>query len=260
MPHHRPLAVVTGASSGLGREFALRYAERGHDIVVVARRRDRLEALAADVRERFGAAVSVVTADLADPAAPSAIVETLRAQGLRADVLVNCAGFGTAGPFAEEDPARLADEIVVDVLAPALLARLLLPDLLASPRGTLLMVSSTASFQPLPGAAAYAACKAFVTSLTAAIWQETRGSGLRVLALCPGPTETEFFEAAGSDSFKVGSVDTVDEVVDAAFRHLDRGTGPVLTVGLGNRIRALGATLAPRWLTLAVGARLTGSR
>ncbi len=253
----RPVTVITGASSGLGRGFAERFARRRHDLVLVARRVERLEELAAELRRTHGIAVDVLPADLADGGAPAAIAAALAERGLRADGLVNCAGFGTAGPFADEDAARIAQEIAVDVTAPTVLTRLLLPDLLAAPRGVLLMVSSTASHQPIPNLAVYAACKAFVTSLTAAIWQETRGSGLRVLAVCPGPTATEFFDVAGSTQFAVGRIASIDEVVDETLRTLDRPGGPVLTLGWGNRIQSFGAKLAPRRMTLRVGQRAT---
>jgi len=259
----RPVTVITGASSGLGRGFAERFAQRRHDLVLVARRVDRLEELAVRLRDAHGVAVDVLPADLTEPAAPAAIAAGLAARGLRADGLVNCAGFGTAGAFAEEDAERIAQEIAVDVTAPTVLTRLLLPDLLAAPHGILLMVSSTASHQPIPNLAVYAACKAFLTSLTAAIWQETRGSGLRVLAVCPGPTATEFFDAAGSMQFAVGRIASIDEVVDTSLRTLDRPGGPVVTLGWGNRIQSLGAKFAPRRMTLRVGQRATeraGSR
>lgn len=254
----RPVAVVTGASSGLGRAYAERLAARGHDLVVVARRAERLEALADELRSATGVRVDVVLADLTQPDAPAGIVAELHRRGLTATVLVNAAGFGTAGRFADEDPARIAQEIAVDVTALTVLSRLLLPDLLAAPDGILLMISSTAGHQPSPNLAVYAACKAYVTSLTAAIWQETRGSGLRVLALCPGPTATEFFAVAGARHFQVGSIATIEQVVDFTFRAVDRrGGGPVATHGLGNRIQSFAARLAPRRLVLAIADRAT---
>lgn len=242
--HRRPVAVVTGASSGLGRGFAVRLAARGHDLLLVARRRDRLEALAAELRVEHGVRVLVLEADLACPDAAALIAQRLADNEIRVEVLINCAGFGTADPFVREDPERIAQEIAVDVTAPTLLTRLLLPELITASRGLLVMVSSTASHQPVPNIAVCAACKAYLTSLTAAIWQETRGTGLRVLALCPGPTATEFFAAAGSERFKVGRVAEIDEVLDAAFRAIDSGDAPVLTVGLRNRAQALLAKLA----------------
>ncbi|AHH18479.1 putative oxidoreductase, SDR family [Nocardia nova SH22a] len=253
----RPLAVVTGASSGLGRGFATRFADRGYDLVLIARRRTRLEELAAELRAAYGVTALPLDYDLAQAGAPAAIAQHLADNDIRPDALVNCAGFGTAALFVTEAADRIEQEIAVDVTAPTLLARLLLPDLLRAPRGVLLMVSSTASHQPIPSIAVYAACKAYLTSLSAAIWQETRGSDLRVLALCPGPTETEFFSAAGSERFKVGRVAGVDEVLDAAFRAIDRGDAPVVTVGLRNRLQALVAKFAPLRVSLAVSERAT---
>lgn len=253
----RPVAIVTGASSGLGRGYAERLAARGHDLALVARRADRLEELADALRTAHGVQVDVIPADLADPTAPQRIADEVASRGLRVEVLVNCAGFGTAGAFAGEDAARIAQEIAVDVTAPTLLARIFLPDLLAADGGILLMVSSIAGHQPTPNLAVYGACKAFVTSLTASIWEENRGSRMRVLAVCPGPTATEFFEASGSNQFKVGRVGTVDEVLDATFAALDARRGPVVTVGWGNRIQSAAAKLAPRRLTLRVGRAAT---
>jgi len=251
--------VITGASSGIGAGFARRFAARGHDVVLVARRADRLEALAAELRSLHRVEAAVVAADLTDPAAPARIAAELADRGIRATGLVNSAGFGTAAAFAEEDDALVADEIQVNVAALTLLTRILLPSLIEA-RGLLVNVSSTAAHQPLPGLAVYAATKAYVTALTEAIWQETRGTGLRVLALCPGPTETEFFEVAGSETFKVGPSVSVDVVLDEAFAALDRrDPGPVHTVGAGNRAQGLLGRVSPRRLRLWVASRAVGS-
>ncbi|MBT0771521.1 SDR family oxidoreductase [Kineosporia sp. J2-2] len=252
------VAVVTGASSGFGAEFARRFAQAGHDLVLVARRRDRMEQLARELTAAHGVTVTVIDADLAEADGAQRVADRIADAGLKPAALVNSAGFGTAERFADEDPARIADEIRVNVLALTLLSRLLMPSLLAAPEGFLINISSTAGHQPVPTMAVYGATKAYVLSLTEAIWHEVRGSGLRVLTLCPGPTETEFFEAAGTDRFRVGKVVGVRESVDEAWRALHRPSPPpTLTVGLGNRVNALGARLAPRRLTLAVTARLT---
>jgi len=254
----RRVVLVTGASSGFGSTFARRFAKQGADLVLVARRRDRLETLARDLTAAFGTTTTVITADLSLPGAAQALVDDLGERGLSIDALVNSAGFGTAGPFAEEDLDRITDEIQVNVMALTQLSLLLLPQLLASPAGLLLNVSSTAAYQPLPNIAVYAATKAFVTALTEAIWQEARGSSLQVLALAPGPTQTEFFAAAGSERFKVGQMLTVDQVVDAAFAALGRRSSPPsLVVGGRNRATARLARLAPARLALLVSARLT---
>ncbi len=197
--------------------------------------------------------------DLADPAGPADLVEDLAARGTRVDALVNNAGFGTYGPFEHEDPARIADEVQVNVAALTLLSRLLLPDLLAAPHGVQLNVTSTAAYQPGPSIAVYAATKAYVRSLTEALWQEHRGSRLRVLALAPGPTDTEFFDAAGSDKFKVGQMLSVEQVVDVAFRTLDRRDPPPSVVaGLQNRVTSAAVGLVPRRFALSVAGRMLG--
>ncbi|PRY68072.1 hypothetical protein B0I08_105237 [Glaciihabitans tibetensis] len=251
------LAVITGASSGLGAEFARRWAHRGYDVALIARRRDRLDDLAREL-EANGTRVFVLPADLSDPESAHRLAAMIADTSVPVRVLVNCAGFGTAGAFENEDARRIADEIVVNCLTPTLLTRLLLPALTAAPGGALVNVSSNASHQPLPGIAVYGATKAYLTSLTEAIWQEQRGTGLKVLALCPGPTATEFFDAAGSDAFAVGSVATVGDVMRVAFAHLDRdNAGPTVTVGLRNRITALAVRFAPKRMTLAVGGKLT---
>ncbi|WP_405375233.1 MULTISPECIES: SDR family NAD(P)-dependent oxidoreductase [unclassified Microbacterium] len=250
--------VITGASSGIGAGFARRFAARGVDVVLVARRADRLAALATELESVHRVTATVLTADLTDPAAPAAIAQGLHDRGIRAVGLVNSAGFGTAGPFAEEDAVRVAAELQVNVAALTLLTRELLPQLLAA-RGILITISSTAGHQPLPGLAVYAATKAYVTALTEAIWQESRGTGLTVLALCPGPTETEFFEVAGSETFKVGRSVSVDVVLDEAFAALESGRpGPVHTVGAGNRLQGLLGRISPRRLRLWVAARAVG--
>lgn len=200
----------------------------------------------------------MLTADLADPQAPAALARELESRGVLVDALVNSAGFGTYGPFTGTDPGRVAAEIQVNVTALTLLSRLLLPDLVASRRGVLVNVASTAAYQPGPSFAVYAATKAYVRSLTEALWAEHRGGRLRVLALAPGPAETEFFDVAGSDAFRVGQVLTVPQIVDVAFRTLDRRDPPPSVVaGLRNRATAVAAGLVPRRLVLEVARRLT---
>lgn len=256
----RPLIIVTGASSGLGLGFAERFAARGCDLVLIARREARLRELADRLLAEHGATSTVIAADLAYPQSPGRIVAELKGAGQRVDGLVNCAGFGTAGPFSGEDPARIAAELAVNVTAPTILTQLLMPQLLESPAGVLVMVSSTAGHQPVPNMAVYAASKTYLTSLSAALWQEARGSELRVLSVCPGPTATEFFEASGSEIFKVGKVVPASDVLDVAFAALDRRSGgPIVTVGRLNRIRSFASRHAPLRLTLAVGAKATQS-
>lgn len=260
MTHSPQLVLITGASSGIGAEFAARFAAAGWDLVLVARRRDRLDAQARSLTNTWGVTVTVLECDLARADAAAAIVEELDDRGLRLGGLVNSAGFGTYGAFHAEDPERIAEEIQVNVTALTVLTRLLLPHLRASDSGVLINVSSNAAYQPLPSMAVYAATKAYVTALTEAIWAESRNSPLRVLALAPGPTDTEFFAVAGSDQFKVGSVVTAERVVSEAFAALEHPTGPPShIVGAANRLTAYLARVAPRQLVLAVAARLTAA-
>ncbi|NIK36529.1 hypothetical protein FHS05_001568 [Microbacterium endophyticum] len=254
----RRVVVITGASSGIGEGFAHEFARRGNDLVLVARRASLLEAIAQTLRDTHGVHVEVIDCDLADLSSAAGLVSSLAERGLTASGLVNSAGFGTAGEFIVEDLARMTSEILLNVAALTILTRLLLPQLVAT-RGVLVQVSSNASHQPLPGMAVYAATKAYVTSLTEALWREMKGSGVRVLALCPGPTDTGFFSAAASETFKVGAVAEVTQVVDATFHHLSRRRpGPVLTIGRRNQVQGTLSRIAPRRLRLAVAARLVG--
>jgi uncharacterized protein len=249
-------ALVTGASSGIGERFARSLADRGAHLVLAARSADRLEALAAELRAAHpGRRVEVRPTDLSRPGAPADL-----AAGLEVDLLVNNAGFATRAPVAEEDPARVAEEVALNCAATVALTTLLLPGLLARRRGGVVNVASTAAFQPLPGMAVYAATKAFVLSFTEALWAETRGTGVDVLALCPGPTETPFFEVASPGRpFLTRGRQTVDEVVDAALAALERGHGPTVVPGLRNRVLAQGYRFTPRAVMARVSARVAGA-
>ncbi|WP_227424464.1 SDR family NAD(P)-dependent oxidoreductase [Pengzhenrongella sicca] len=249
---------MIGASSGFGVEFARRFAARGDDLVLVARRSEPMAALAAELLASHGATAHVVPLDLTEPDAPARLLAAVAERDLAVHALVNSAGFGSFGPFAATDPDRIAREIALNVTAVTVLSRLFLPALLAAPAGVLLNVASTAAYLPGPNLAVYAATKAYVRSLTEAIWAETRGTGLTVLALSPGPTQTEFFAAAGSDGFKVGQILTVAEVVDVAFHALGRRNPPPSVVaGPLNKLTAVVAGLVPRRVSLAVARRLT---
>ncbi|PFG18282.1 hypothetical protein ATK74_2866 [Propionicimonas paludicola] len=254
----RPIALVTGASSGFGAGFARRFAAEGYDLVLVARREDRLRALA-DELAGLGATGHVLPADLSTPDGIAGLLTQLSEQRLRIDALVNNAGFGTYGIFVEQDPARIAEEIAVNVTALTMLTRALLPQLLAAPAGILLNVSSTASYQPGPNISVYAATKAYVRFLTEAIWQESKGTPLRVLNIAPGPSQTEFFAVAGSDAFNVGQQITTEDVVSLAFSELAKGAKrPSRIVGRGNAFQAMAARFAPTKLTLSVADKQLG--
>ncbi|MEJ6550326.1 SDR family NAD(P)-dependent oxidoreductase [Corynebacterium sp. USCH3] len=244
--------LITGASSGLGAEFATQFAARGVDLVLVARREGRLNDLAARLSARHGTTVSVIAADLSAPDAAASLVDELDRRDLHVDSLINNAGFGMGGQFVEEDPRRLRQMIDLNVGLLTDLTRLLLPQLTASPHGILVNVASTAAYQPTPGMAAYGATKAYVLSLTEAIAYETRTTPLRVLALSPGATKTEFFEVLGggggleNSASAAGMVQTPEQVVSLTLRELDRRRPrPSVVSGRKNALVAAAARLAP---------------
>jgi len=188
--------LVTGASSGIGRELALRFAARGaRHLVLVARRRDRLEETGAILRDRHGAEATAVPADLADPAAADGIVRDARAAAGGIDVLAINAGIGDQGAFAESDPVRVRTVIDVNVTTHCRMARALAPEMVERRRGGILAVASLAGLQPVPSMAIYGATKAFLVHFLQALHEELRDRGVHVTCVCPGPVRTAFFDA-----------------------------------------------------------------
>ena len=190
-------ALVTGASAGIGSEIARELAGRGHNVVLVARRKQRLEAMARELGSEYGVRAEPISCDLARPAARGRLPGQLADLGLQVDVLVNNAGFATGGPFAQADPQREIEQVRVLVEAVVALTGAFLPEMVRRRRGAILNVASTAGMQPLPYAAGYSAAKAYVLTFSEAIHQEVSGAGVAVTALCPGPVETDFWDAAG---------------------------------------------------------------
>jgi short-subunit dehydrogenase len=239
-------ALVTGASSGIGEQFALQMAGRGLNLVLSARSADRLQALATRLRSQNpGIEVDVIVEDLAVPEGPKALADRLAADGTVVDVLVNNAGFGSHNLFVDEDPDNLAREIQLNCSSLVTLTSRLLPGMVERGRGGVLNVASTAGFQPIPTMAVYAATKAFVVSFTEALWAETRKTGVRVVALCPGATETAFFDATGKD-FMTSGRQTADEVAAVGLKSFFDGNGPTVVSGTLNRVMASSSRLAPR--------------
>jgi short-subunit dehydrogenase len=247
------VALVTGASSGIGAEFARALAARGSDVVLVARSGDRLAALASEVSAKHGVRAEVIAADLSDPAAPDAIVAELAARSIEIDTLINNAGFGTHGEFAELDAKRERNEVFVNVFAPVALTRALVPGMVVRKRGAIVNVASTAAFQPVPYMATYGATKAFVLSFGEALAEELRPHGVRVVVLCPGQTDTAFFD--GIDEARVGKARTVEQVVATALRALERGN-VVAVDGLANYVLANASRMAPRRVVARIAARM----
>jgi uncharacterized protein len=250
-------ALVTGASSGLGLELAGLFAADGHDVVLVARRKPELEALAARLVAERGVAAHVVAEDLADPAAPERLFAELGRRGLEIEFLVNNAGFGARGPFADLDLGRQLDMIQVNVAALTGLTRRLVPGMIARKSGRILNLGSTAGFQPGPGMAVYYATKAFVNSFTEALAFELRGTGVTATLSCPGATDTEFGQVANNGKsrlFKAGSMAAAPVAV-AAYRAMMAGKVS-LVHGARNKALIQVQRLAPRAAVRAVAARL----
>ncbi|MFG2593669.1 SDR family NAD(P)-dependent oxidoreductase [Streptomyces sp. NPDC048438] len=253
----RSTALVTGASSGLGAEFAVQLAARGHDLVLVARSEDRLAALAGRLSAEYGIHTHVMVQDLAEPEAALRIADRLVERALRVDLLVNNAGFGTCGRFETIAARRDHDQLMVNVVALVDLTHALLPDMLERGAGAVVNVASTAAFQPAPYFAVYGAAKAFVLNFGLALRQEYRKRGIRVLTVCPGPVDTPFFDTIGTrDAAVNGSLSTPEAVVSAALRALDRNRG-YLAPGLGNALSAHLLPRRPRTLVAALAERVT---
>lgn len=229
-PPGRRTVLITGASSGIGLEFARLFAGNGDDLVLSARREDRLKTLAADLGGRHGISVDVVPADLAKPdGAQELAIETGR-RGHVVDVLVNNAGFGLRGPFVNLSFDRQLEMIQVNVTAPTALAGLFLKGMIARGRGGVLNVASLAAFQAGPEMAVYYASKAYLLSFSEALYEETRRKGVTVTALCPGPVPTEFGEVAGMANaalFKAGPV-PADVVAKQGFEGFNAGKAIVV--------------------------------
>jgi len=255
---NRPVALVTGASSGIGAALAREMARHGHDLVLSARSLAPMEALAEELRE-LGAASTIIPADLAERGAAAALVREIAAAGIEIEVLVNNAGLGAIGRFDRIDPVRNAEIMQVNIVALTELTRALLPPMLARGRGKIVLVASTASFLPCPNMAVYAASKAYVRSFGEALAQELAGTGVSVNVLCPGTTATNFFEVAGSlpSGLQARRMMTADEVARIGYAGLARGQR-VTVAGLANRVLAFAATHTPHFLTLPVAARSIG--
>ena len=252
----RDVALVTGASSGLGALFAEALAREKRDLLLVARRRDRLEALAQRLRDAHAVAVDVVASDLAAPGAAAALFEEAERRGLTVGALINNAGFGARGSFGALDRAMQAGMIDLNCRALVELCHLALPAMIARGRGAILNVASTAAFQPGPWMAVYYASKAFVLSFSEALHEEVRGKGVHVVALCPGATRTEFADVAGmTDSalfrrFAGGPEDVVRDGLAALRRNQ-----AVKVSGALNAVMAESIRVTPR----AVARRLAGA-
>jgi short-subunit dehydrogenase len=249
------VAVITGASSGIGEELALRLAKEGTHVVLVARSVEKLSALAKSIRTEGGRA-TVISVDLSKDGSADKLFEEIQKKNLNVVTLINNAGFGYWGSFEEQSDQQLRDMVRVNVMALTELTHRFLPTLLAN-RGTILNIASTVGFQPTPYMAAYGATKAYVLSFSEALWGEYRQKGLHVVAVCPGPVATPFIDALDPgvrDTKIFRSVLTVEQVVDAAMRALG-SKGSTHIVGYRNWFLAQTPRFAPRAFTAWISAR-----
>lgn len=256
-------ALITGASSGLGVEFANQLAARGANLVLVARRKDRLQAVADAVKLSYKVDVQIVAADLSEINAAANLFKTLKRKRIEVDVLVNNAGFGTFGEFNNEDIEKISEEIRLNILALVELSKLALPSMLQKKHGVILNVASTAAYQSIPYMTVYAATKAFVLSFTEALWGELIGTGVTAMALSPGGTKTEFFEVAsnGKAPDRLGKLQTVEQVITVAMKALDKSTPPPSVIsGASNFALAVSGRFVPRKLLIKVARSMFQSR
>lgn len=253
-----PVALITGASSGIGERFARALAERGSDVVLVARREERLQQLADELRDAYGIDAEVLAADLTDRDQLARIEERLRDVEPSVDLLINNAGFGTYGPFHELDADLETSELDLNVTALTRLCHAASEQMVARGSGAIMNVSSVAGFQPIPFNATYAASKSYVLVLSEALHEELGRHGVTVTALCPGFVRTEFQDRANVDESQVPDMVwlDVDTVVETALNDLEKGEA-VSIPGLGYKALSAMSRLSPRWLTRKVAGTVT---
>src|SRR5215510_5007334 len=248
--------LITGASWGIGETFARKLAERDHNLLLVARSEDRLVTLCNEVVRSKKIRADYFAIDLSEPDAPLRLFEEARKRELEIDLLINNAGFGSMGDFAKLDLANELNMIDLNVRALVELTYRFLQPMREKKAGAIINVASTAGFQPVPFMATYAATKAFVLSFSEALWEENRPYGIKVMALCPGVTETHFFEASRMQRPPARTSQTPEEVVEVALRALESGKSSVIS-GWTNRLLVGTERLVPRQLILrAAGAVL----
>lgn len=248
-------ALVTGASAGIGREIARQLAACGAHLVLTARRRERLEELAAELTSRHNVKVEIFVADLAQPEAPQAIFDFTRASNLAIELLVNNAGFGTYGEFHAQPIERLQEMVQVNVTAVLHLTHLFLPHMIARRRGDVLILSSTAGFQAIPYMATYAATKSFELIWGEALAWETRRYGVRVCVFCPGTTTTEFQQVAGSPHNPLRVPESAETVARNALRAMAAGKRMAIS-GARNWLGAQAQRVLPRATIARITAKL----
>ena len=251
-------ALITGASSGLGEHYALALAERGARVILVARRADRLRSLADQITAKHGfEAATVLPTDLSARDAALSIAKVLKSRGEEISILVNNAGFGTTTNLTDESQETISAELAVNVHTLVQLTRAFLPEMIQRNEGIVINVASTAAFQSLPYMALYGATKAFVLSFTEAIWGETRKTGVKVIAVCPGPTATEFFDAGGSSPALGRFIRTPEDVINSTFKALAKKKNPPLVIdGPLNKVTAASSRFTTRKFAIKLASKV----
>ena len=248
-------ALITGSSGGIGEDFAVAFAKRKANLVLVARREDKLAALRTRLLEKHpGLTIDIITADLSVPGSAAELAAKVGTLGRKIDILINTAGVGLHGDFVTQGVTENSAQIQLNCVTLVELTGLFLPAMTKTGRGMVINVASTAAFQPTPSMAVYGATKAFVLSFTEALWQETTSTGVRVFALGPGATETEFFARTGEE-FLTSGRQTSQQVVDTAMAAIDKST-PTVVSGLKNAVLASAYRYTPRKMMLTVSERI----
>ena len=245
--------LITGASNGLGVEFAKIHAAKGDNLVLVARGKDKMNLLKTEIEKRHDVSVYVIGRDLSETGAPKTIYNELKSQNIKIDYLINNAGFGDFGLFEKSNWEKQLQMINLNITAVAYFTRLFLPDMIKNKYGKILNIASTASFQPGPTMSVYFASKAFVLSFSEAIANELKGSGVTVTALCPGATATGFKTAASLDNSNLfkGAIATSKSVAEYGYKAMMKGKTVVIH-GLMNKIMAFSVRFAPRNVVTAI--------
>lgn len=242
-------ALITGASSGIGATFAQVLAQRGTNVVLVARSEEKLQQLAQSLREQYAIRADVIVQDLLKPEAATTVYAAVQALGLSIDLLINNAGFGDYGKFSTRDRQKQLDMVQLNIAALVDLTHQFLPAMLERRSGSILNIASIAGFQPMPYFSVYAATKAFVLSFSEALWAESQDQGVCVLAVCPGPTESQFFEVADFPTALASEgqgIVPAETVVKEALQALERRQSNVVTGGLSNQFVVNAARFLPR--------------
>lgn len=243
-------ALITGASCGIGEAFARELATRGNDLILVARSQDKLDLLANDLSNKHQIKTIVITQDLTEPAAGQAVFDAVQAQGLTVDLLINNAGFGDYGAFGDRPLSKMMAMVQLNISAVVELTGLFLPLMQARKAGAIINLSSIAGFQPIPYMSVYAATKAFVLNFSEALWSENKDLGVKIMAVCPGPTESKFYDRADFPDSATGlnsmTMASAEKVVKESLKALEKGQSHVVAGGFANQIIVTLPRLVPR--------------